>query len=186
MNAIELQDVIVRFDGLIAVSQLSFAVREGSIHSLIGPNGAGKTTVSTSSLACMTPQPERQLYGDRLLRSGRMPSQRLESRAPSRTPSLRRDQALENVLVGRTSPATTASWGHLRRRSFSGRSSTCALELNDLLEVVGLSAAATGLQAAPAGKQRQLEIARAMASGPRLLLLDEPAAGLRSAELDGS
>jgi len=188
MNAIELQDVIVRFEGLIAISQLSFAVREGSIHSLIGPNGAGKSTVINTITGLYEPSSGTvSVYGRQV--GGLRPDEISKAgvaRTFQNTEIFGEITVLENVLVGAHRQANYGPVGAmLRLPGFSRQESDMCTRANDLLEVVGLSADRDRLASAlPFGKQRQLEIARALASGPKVLLLDEPAAGLRAAEIE--
>jgi branched-chain amino acid transport system ATP-binding protein len=188
MNAIELQDVIVRFEGLIAISQLSFAVRDGVIHSLIGPNGAGKSTVINTITGLYEPSSGTvSVYGRQV--GGLRPDEISKggvARTFQNTEMFGEMTVLENVLVGAHRQANYGLLGAmLRLPGFLRQEPDMYTRANDLLEVVGLSADRDTLASAlPFGKQRQLEIARALATRPKVLLLDEPAAGLRAAEIE--
>jgi branched-chain amino acid transport system ATP-binding protein len=188
VNALELQDVTVRFGGLVAVNSLTFSVREGSIHGLIGPNGAGKSTVinvitglhaTSSGSAHIYGRDIEGLRPDEISRAG-------VARSFQNTQMFGEMTVLENVLVGAHRQADyglVASM--LRLPGFSRQEREMRARASELLEMVGLGADCDTIASAlPFGKQRQLEIARALASGPKMLLLDEPAAGLRSTEID--
>jgi branched-chain amino acid transport system ATP-binding protein len=174
------------FGGLRAVNDVSFSVPEGSLTALIGPNGAGKTTVFNLVTNLLPPDGgEIGLFGTSLAA--------LAPSAIARLGLLRTFQtarvfpgmtALENVLVGahlqvRAHPFGQMLWLHGAR----GEEGALAARAEALLELVGLAAyrhvAATSL---PMGAQKQIEMCRALMARPRLLLLDEPAAGLNDAE----
>jgi branched-chain amino acid transport system ATP-binding protein len=188
MDALQLANVTVRFGGIVAVDDLSFDVREGAIHSLIGPNGAGKSTVINSITGLYKPTAGKVLVFQEEV-SGKRPDEicRLGvSRTFQNTQLFPEMTVLENVLVGahiRAQYGMVQSVFHLSQYQTEERlNRERALEL---LDTVGLLPdATTSAGALPFGKQRQLEIARALASCPKVLLLDEPAAGLRSAEVD--
>src|SRR3954451_4235156 len=188
MDALQLANVSVRFGGLVAVDDLSFNVREGAIHSLIGPNGAGKSTVINSITGLYRPTTGKVLVFQEEV-SGKRPDQICRvgiSRTFQNTQLFSEMTVLENVLVGahiRTRYGILQSVLHSSQYWTEERlTHERALEL---LDTVGLLPdAATSAGALPFGKQRQLEIARALASRPKVLLLDEPAAGLRFAEID--
>jgi branched-chain amino acid transport system ATP-binding protein len=180
------EDLAITFGGLAALSGVSFDVREGEIYALIGPNGAGKTTVFNVLTGLYRPTSGRaSLDGDDLLRlSPHAIARRGVGRTFQNTEVFKQLSALDNVLVG----------GHarLRRSLFSaalGLPSVRAEEdaarerAHDLLARVGLAeVASVDAGSLPLGSQKRLEMARALASDPRLLLLDEPAGGLNSTE----
>jgi branched-chain amino acid transport system ATP-binding protein len=170
-----------RFGGLVAVDGLELTIEEGAIWAIIGPNGAGKTTAFNVITGFLAPSGGRVRYAGRDVTG--QPVHRLVQQGISRTfqnirlfPLM---TALENVVTG----------AHARLRSHpfdailglpSSRREELAAEREGmaLLERVGLATAADTLAGElPYGSQRRLEIARALASRPRLLLLDEPAAG---------
>ncbi|HEX3349470.1 MAG TPA: ABC transporter ATP-binding protein [Acetobacteraceae bacterium] len=171
--ALELQGVEVRFGGLRAVAGLDLHVRTGTIHALIGPNGAGKSTALNSISRFVTPVRGDILFeGRSILRFGphRMAGLGI-ARAFQNLELCGRLSVLENVLVGL---AAVPSRGR-------GADRAAAMEL---LDRIGLAdEARVPAERLPFGRQKQLDLARALASRPRLLLLDEPAAGLRNRDI---
>jgi len=170
MNAIlELQEVSVRFGGLTAVADATMAFVAREIHGLIGPNGAGKSTV----INCISGF-QRHSSGEIRLDGRVLPPLRTASVAcrgvarSFQTPQLfNRLSVGDNVRVAR------------------GRKTETGLGVGDLLELVGLADLADRRADTLAyGQQRLLEVARALATSPRLLLLDEPAAGLASEDIE--
>jgi branched-chain amino acid transport system ATP-binding protein len=164
---LSVEHVTRRFGGVVAVDDVTLDVGEGEIVGLIGPNGAGKTTLFNLITRLYTPDGgEIAFAGESLLRT---PAYRIVRRGIARTfqnvelfPSM---TVLEHVLVGRTA-----------RRGRSAR---------ELLAYVGLSPMAHRPAAELSyGSRKRVELARALASGPRLLLLDEPAGGLNHAEVE--
>jgi branched-chain amino acid transport system ATP-binding protein len=176
------------FGGLEAVSDVAFDVTEGSIKALIGPNGAGKTTIF-NLLTNVIPADSgsARFEGHELLRT---PTHRIAALGVGRTfqTSLLFDQltVLENVMVGhhlagRTS-MLTAALGILGARAEEREyreMAMHALEQAGLADLAGRSASEL-----PIGQRRLVEVARALASEPKLLLMDEPAAGLNMRETD--
>lgn len=181
---LEVERLTKQFGGLTAVGDLSFAVRRGEILGLIGPNGAGKSTSFNLITGALAPTSGAVRYrGERV---SALPPYRIARRGLARTfqhPHLFNDMTvLENVALGtygRTRAGMLASTLRLDRaeeRRAQG-------EAYKQLQRVGLGDAAYARPGdLPLGKQRLLEIARALAADPELLLLDEPAAGLRKAE----
>jgi len=183
---LELDDVTMRFGGVVALRKAALTVREGEIFALIGPNGAGKTTVFNVVTGVFRPtEGAIRFGGDRIDGMKRF---RVTKSGIARTfQNIRlfhNMTALENVMVGvdahhRTGAVGAAlglSWH--RREEREGREK--ALEL---LEFVGIGGwAEEAAKNLPYGDQRRLEIARALATNPRLVLLDEPAAGMNPAE----
>ena len=173
MTLLSVDGVRVEFGGIVALAALSFTIDEGQICALIGPNGAGKTTLFNCVSRLYQPSEGRiELDGVDLLS---LPAHRIARVGIARTfqnlalfPAL---TVVENVMVG----------AHSRR----GSSHECRVEALALLERLGLAdladRPAVGL---PYGTLKRVEIARALAARPRLLLLDEPAAGLTHSEVD--
>ena len=165
------RDVTLRFGGIVALDGVSFDVQPGTITGLIGPNGAGKTTAFNVVTRLYRPDAgEVEFDGASLLHT---PAHRVVTRGIARTFQnlnlFRTMSVLENVLVG----------GHSRGASFGER------EALQTLDVVGLGARASQPAASLSyGIQKRVEIARALAASPRLLLLDEPAGGLNHEEVD--
>ena len=185
-NIIEVRNVTMRFGGVTAVSELTMDIPEGSIVGLIGPNGAGKTTAFNVITAFYRPTEGEVVFAGRRITG--MDPHRICALGMARTfQNIRlfyNETALENVMIGR----------HVRRSGTGGaQCSDCpgarreerdirdkALEL---LRRVGLSAHADETASSlPYGAQRRLEIARALATEPKFLLLDEPAAGMNPQE----
>ncbi|QIE24240.1 Vitamin B12 import ATP-binding protein BtuD [Caballeronia sp. SBC1] len=175
-----------RFGGVLAVGGVSFTVRSGEIVSLIGPNGAGKTTVFNCLTGVIRTTGGQVLWRGASLVGGA--PHRIVHRGIARTfQGIRlfaNMTALENVLIGMDHRLRTWLWAELVAwPSARAEAADHATEGMGWLGFVGLTARA-GERAAdlPYGDQRRLEIARALASNPRLLLLDEPAAGMNPTE----
>jgi branched-chain amino acid transport system ATP-binding protein len=174
------------FGGVRAVDDLSFEVERGAVHSIIGPNGAGKTTLLNLLTGIYAPSAGRILLGDRDL-TGCAPHE-FAARGVARTfQNLQvffNMSALENVMVGRHLREAHGLWAallHSPRLAAGERASRA--EARELLAFVGLEAwVEADADALPYGALKRLEIARALAARPELLLLDEPAAGLNPTE----
>lgn len=185
-NILEATEVTKRFGGLVAVSRLNFAVPEGSIVSIIGPNGAGKTTFFN----CITGFYDFEEGNIRFIgRSTKGKSPDIIARMGiSRTYQNIRLFAfmttIENILAG-MEPQLHAGWlGALFRTKKTVEEDKAAeAEAIRLLDFVGLRGKGDSLaRNLPYGDQRRLEIARALASKPKLMLLDEPTAGMNPSE----
>ena len=176
----------VRFGGLVAVNNVSFTVSQGSVHGLIGPNGAGKTTAFNLISGLYTPSAGTITLADAAL-VGRPTWERASCGLARTFQNIRmfaEMTALENVMTGahRRVPETLAS-SLLRLPSFRNAERSAVAQAQKLLAFVGLAeAAGRPAGALPYGDQRRLEIARALASQPKLLMLDEPAAGMNPSE----
>ena len=177
-----------RFGGLQAVDNLSFSVRQGEIVSLIGPNGAGKTTVINTISGTYEPTSGTIFFqGERI--DGLSPH-RVCARGIARTFQnlrlFRNLSVLENVMVGFSLGYRASLLDMLLRttryREEEDRIRRRSLELLDLLNLGHAQDSLSGFL--PYGEQRRLEIARALATDPLLLMLDEPAAGMNPAEID--
>ncbi|GJD40847.1 ATP-binding cassette domain-containing protein [Methylobacterium bullatum] len=178
----------VRFGGLTALSAASVRVRPGEIHALIGPNGAGKSTFVNTISGFYSPT-EGSFSLDGIPLAGLKPHRiaRLGlARTFQNTELFGEMSVLENVMVGveqrRRYGLASAL---LRTPGFRHEQDACRRAAIGLLDFVGLAEYANeAARFLPFGHQRRLEIARALAARPRLLLLDEPAAGLTSGEID--
>ncbi|HET7201264.1 MAG TPA: ABC transporter ATP-binding protein [Burkholderiales bacterium] len=186
---LEVRNVSKRFGGIEALAGVSFSIARGQIFGLIGPNGAGKTTLFNLLTGLHAPDQGSFLLDGREL-TGLKPDQ-VAARGIGRTfQNIRlfaNLSALENVMVGRhvrtragvlgavlRDPATRAEEAGIERRAAQ------------LLDYVGIpSRANAAASSLPYGDQRRLEIARALATDPALLALDEPAAGMNAAETAG-
>ena len=175
-------DVTKQFGGLIAVDQIDFEIPAGAIVSLIGPNGAGKTTFFNVIAGLYKPTSGIVRFGDKVV-SG-LPPHRITRYGISRTfQNIRLFQnmtAAENVMVGRHSRMRATPFDAVLRLPRERREERETQRLaHELLEYVGLKGKAeTTAKNLPYGDQRRLELARALATEPRLLLLDEPTAGM--------
>ncbi len=186
--ALATHELTMRFGGLTALSRASIRVAPGEIHALIGPNGAGKSTFVNTVTGFYRPSAGAvELDGTAL--GGRKVHEiaRLGLARTFQNTELFGDMSvLENVMVGCSAHLGYGLAGAiLRTPAFRRREAACRAAAVGLLSFVGLTDCANErARVLPFGKQRRLEIARALAARPRLLLLDEPAAGLTTGEID--
>jgi len=181
-NLVAINDITVRFGGLTAVNRFSMEVTKGTIHALIGPNGAGKSTVFNCISRIYQPAEGRILLDGEDV-TGLKPHA-MAGRGVARTfqnlELFNELSVLENVMLGAYARLDTS----LAQRLALKPKATLALA-EEILESTGLKdyrhSKASSLDF---GRQKLLEVARALAVSPRLLLLDEPAAGLRSREIE--
>ena len=175
-----------RFGGLQALSNVGFTIRRGEIYGLIGPNGAGKTTLFNVLTGLYVPDEGSFVFQGTDLR-GLKPSQ-VAARGFARTFQNIRlfgsMTALENVMVGRHVRSSTGVFGGMfGTRAARAEERDIEARALRLLDYVGIGHRANELaRALPYGDQRRLEIARALATEPALLALDEPAAGMNATE----
>ena len=174
MPLLEIRNITRRFGGIVAIDDVSLDVEAGQIVGLIGPNGAGKTTLFNVVTRLYKPDAgDLSFDGKSLLRT---PVHRIARRGIARTfqnvELFGTMTVLDNVLVG----------GHTRSKPFGGRvAMTRAFEV---LRYVGLDGVAERpVSGLPFGTLKRVELARALVSEPRLLLLDEPAGGLNHEEV---
>ena len=174
------------FGGLIAVDRLDLEVREGAIHSIIGPNGAGKTTVFNCIMEFYTPDEGAVWFaGERI--DGVTPDRVAEAginRTYQNIRLFRNLTAIENILVGMHIHLKSTWYGAVFNTSATRRDEAEAHEAaRRILEFVGLRGRGDVVARNLAyGEQRRLEIGRALATKPRLLMLDEPMAGMNPRE----
>ncbi len=186
MALLEVSGLSLSFGGIRAVQDLSFRVERGEVHSIIGPNGAGKTSVFNLLTGFYQPTAGRVLFEGSDV-TGQKPHQ-LAGRGISRTfQNLQicfNMSAVENVMVGahlRLDQRMLPAMLHLPSVVRADRA--CREEALELMNFVGVGKfAGVDAEAMPYGALKRLEIARALASRPKLLLLDEPAAGLNQSE----
>jgi ABC-type branched-subunit amino acid transport system ATPase component len=183
---LELRQVSKRFGGLQALARVTLAIDEGTIAALIGPNGAGKTTLFNILSGLYRPDGGEILFQDRSL-IGLKP-ERINAAGISRTfQNIRlfsNMTVLENVLVGMHARLQTPLPEILLHSSgFQSREKSAQNQAMELIELTGLHGREhEWARHLSYGDQRRLEIARALASAPQLLLLDEPTAGMNTSE----
>jgi branched-chain amino acid transport system ATP-binding protein len=186
MSAVlEARGVTKRFGGLTAVKDMDLTVEQGQILGLIGPNGAGKTTFFNCLTGMETPTAGSVLFrGSPMPRRPDLITHAGVARTFQNIRLFRNMTALENVVVGRhtrTKAGVLAAVGRGPRYHREERESEA--KARELLSFVGLNRSANELaKSLPYGDQRRLEIARALATEPSLLLLDEPTAGMNARE----
>lgn len=188
MALLELHGVSRRFGGLQAVSDLSLQVNEGELTALIGPNGAGKTTVFNLITGVYRPTTGR-IYLDGQDLTGLQPAAIVQRGIARTFQSIRLFKTLtvlDNVRIAHFSRVQYGLGGWLgRSRRFRQEEEEILAASYQWLERFGLAKYAfEPAGSLPYGDQRRLEIARALATRPRLLLLDEPAAGMNPSEVE--
>ncbi|MCS6931785.1 MAG: ABC transporter ATP-binding protein [Acetobacteraceae bacterium] len=168
-----------RFGSLVAVDGVSLALSVGELHAVIGPNGAGKSTLVNLLAGELAPSAGRLLVGGREVTG--WPAWRIAragiGRSFQKTNLMRDLSVFENVRLA-AQAATGEGW--LRRASAAGRAAAAARAAIARVGLEGFEEAKAGIL--PHGRQRLLEIAMALASGPKVLLLDEPLAGMGAEE----
>jgi branched-chain amino acid transport system ATP-binding protein len=186
VSLLRLSGVTMRFGGLVAVNDLSLEVSPGQLYGLIGPNGAGKTTVFNVITGVYTPTSGRIAFDDHEIQGKRSGS--ITRHGIARTFQnirLFSDMTvLENVKVAfHCRQAAHVSAAIFRTKTHTEEEDRVERESRELLKIFHLDGVAEEkARNLPYGSQRRLEIARAMATAPRLLLLDEPAAGMNPQE----
>jgi branched-chain amino acid transport system ATP-binding protein len=185
-NIMDIRNLTVKFGGLVALDDVSFTIKRGEILGLIGPNGAGKTTAFNAMTGVYKPSSGQVLLEGKSI--GGMLRHRITRLGLARTfQNIRlfgEMTALENVVVGLDARHKTSVIGALLRLPRHRREERTAIpRAMALLEFVGIAdGAATLARNLSYGSQRRLEIARALATDPKVLCLDEPAAGFNPAE----
>ncbi|MCC7547574.1 MAG: ABC transporter ATP-binding protein [Burkholderiales bacterium] len=186
---LEARGIEKRFGGLIALSSVSVEIRRGSIFGLIGPNGAGKTTLFNCLTGIYQPT-AGAIHVDGADFTGCKPYRIVEAGIARTFQNIRLFQnmtALENVMVGRHARTRAGAWGAmLRTGGQKAEEKAIRARARELLDYVGVRHHGHSLaRNLPYGDQRRLEIARALATDPKLLALDEPAAGMNPTETAG-
>jgi len=186
MANLELQNITVKFGGLTALSELSFSLNQGEILGLIGPNGAGKTTVFNVLTGVYQVTNGKVLFdGQSLL--GQRPYKIFSNGIARTFQNIRlfsNMTAIENAMVARHCRSNKGVVGAIFRTGSQQKEEADIREkARQALSFMGVDAYAdTVAENLPYGLQRRLEIARALAAKPKVLLLDEPAAGMNPAE----
>ena len=189
MSLLEVRDLSVRFGGVVALDRVSFSVEAGRVAAIIGPNGAGKTTLfnvvsrvyrPTSGSVLIDGKTVAGLGAHQIIRRGL-------TRTFQNLALFRSMTVLDNVLVGDHTRIGTTFLGAALPAPTAIRAETAATRrAMEMLEFVGLAnRASLPVAALPFGTQKRVELARALVSRPRLLLLDEPAGGISHEEVDG-
>ncbi|CBZ02290.1 ABC transporter ATP-binding protein [Clostridium botulinum] len=174
MNILEVKDLNINFGGITAIDNLNFSVKKGEILGVIGPNGAGKTTLYNTITGIYKPSKgdiflnNKKITGTKPYKISRLGI----ARTFQNIRLFNSLTVLENILVGRVS--------ELKKLV---KLNPYMKEIFDILEVVGLEKVINNMASdLPYGQQRKVEIARALALSPKVLLLDEPAAGMNNYE----
>jgi branched-chain amino acid transport system ATP-binding protein len=183
------KDIAKRFGGVHALSEVSFTINRGEIYGLIGPNGAGKTSLFNVLTGIYTADGGSFVFDGQPL--DHLKPNQVAERGIARTfQNIRLFQnlsALENVMIGRHVRTRAGVFGAIfRGKATMAEESAIEKRSYELLEYVGVAKRANDLAKHLAyGDQRRLEIARALATDPKLLALDEPAAGMNATETQG-
>ncbi|MBL4614212.1 MAG: ABC transporter ATP-binding protein [Magnetovibrio sp.] len=186
MSLLRVEGLNKEFGGVHAVQDLSFEINPGTVHAIIGPNGAGKTTLFNLITGVYTPSAGRIHFDDQDVTT--LKPYQLAQRGISRTfQNLQiffNMSAIENVMVGMHLQCDSRFIPSLLRLpSVRRRERELRLEVERLMEFVGLGDyVESDASAMPYGALKRLEIARSLATKPKMILLDEPAAGLNPAE----
>jgi branched-chain amino acid transport system ATP-binding protein len=188
MSALAVENLTLRFGGLTAIDNVSFEVRRGEVFTLIGPNGAGKTSIFNVISRFYTPSAGRLAFEERDITE--VPAHEVALLGIARTfqniELFDNASVLDNLLVGRHRHRTTRAWEELlflprvRRAEYAHRRRV--EEIIDFLDLQRYRDQRIG--ALPYGARKICELARALCTEPKLLLLDEPSSGLNVEETD--
>lgn len=186
VDALRVENLSIAFGGVKAIQDLSFDVHAGTVHAIIGPNGAGKTTLINLITGIYKPAGGRiAMFGQDV---GGIPPEQLAKLGLSRTfqnlQVCMNMSAVDNVMIGaHLSLGSSLLRGMLRPPALRRADKACRARAHELMAFVGVGAYANAdASQLSYGALKRLEIARALAASPRLLLMDEPAAGLNHTE----
>ncbi len=188
MALLETQNLVKCFGGVIAVNEVSLNIQPGEILGMIGPNGSGKSTFINLLTGIYRPDSGNITFMDE--RIGGLPAYRVTDKGIARTfQNLRvfsNVSVLYNVLIGRHCRIDNSLWSiYLQPFASWRREKAAVARAMEILELANLADRCNELaKNLPYGEQRLLEICRALSSDPRLLLLDEPCAGMNPVEMD--
>ena len=184
---LNIDSLTIYFGGVAAVHDISFQVEEGYIHALIGPNGAGKTTILNAVSGIYKPDAGNILFKN--VNLTKLVPHQISRKGLSRTfqniELFSSMTALENIMVGMHTSVNAGFFSSALSLKKSGAAeSEAVIKSNEVLKFLGLYPLSHQTAGdLPYGQQRLLELGRAIASKPKLLLLDEPAAGMNQAEI---
>ena len=185
---LEAKDLSVRFGGVLAVNQVSFEVQRGEVFTLIGPNGAGKTTVFNLISRIYTPTTGSLHFEGALLSD--KPPHAIAALGIARTfqniELFENATVLQNLLIGHHIHRGAGFWSNLFFTQATRQAELAArLRAEEVIDLLGLQALRDSFVAGlPYGKRKVVELARALCTAPKLLLLDEPSSGLNVEETE--
>ncbi|MBE6970634.1 MAG: ABC transporter ATP-binding protein [Ruminococcaceae bacterium] len=185
---LKIENITIKFGGLVANNNVCTEIKEGQIFGLIGPNGAGKTTLFNIVSGFYAPTSGKVIFNGEEIQG--KPSNEIAYKGIMRTYQninlFKKMTTLENVMVGCHSLTNATLWDAIIKSKKSQKEHEEALEkCHEVMKFMNIDQFAN-VKAAnlPYGDQRRLEIARALVSNPKLILLDEPAAGMNLSEKD--
>jgi len=188
MSLLKITNVVKRFGGLTAVNKINLTFEKGQIASIIGPNGAGKTTFFNTLTGIYAPEEGKIEFNGKSL-IGLRPDQVAERGIARTFQNIRlfgSMTVIENIIVGMHTQLKQSGLDALfRNKEFFKEEAEAEQKAKDLMDYVGLKNVGNELaRNLPYGGQRRIEIARAIAANPTLLLLDEPTAGMNPNETE--
>ena len=188
MSLLKITNVVKRFGGLTAVNRINLTFEKGQIASIIGPNGAGKTTFFNTLTGIYAPEEGKIEFNGKSL-IGLRPDQVAERGIARTFQNIRlfgSMTVIENIIVGMHTQLKQSGLDALfRNKTFHKEEAEAEQKAKDLMDYVGLKNVGNELaRNLPYGGQRRIEIARAIAANPTLLLLDEPTAGMNPNETE--